>query len=50
MSRTTPVRIGMIAADERKYAAVFRKVMNARNIPMMSRVVVALVSITRFCT
>ena len=40
MSLTTPVLIGMIVADERKYAPVLRKVMKARKMPMTSRVVV----------
>ena len=40
MSLTTPVRIGMIVAEERKYAPVLRNVMKARNTPMTSNVVV----------
>ena len=33
--------MGMIVAEERKYAPVLRNVINARNSPMTSRVVVA---------
>ena len=32
-----PVRIGMMVADERKYAPVFKNVMKAKKIPMTNR-------------
>ena len=38
MSRTTPVRMGMMVAEERKYAPVLRNVANERKRPMKSSV------------
>ena len=41
MSRTTPVRMGMMAADDKKYESVLSMVMKANSRPTTSRVVVA---------
>ena len=38
MSLTTPVRIGIIVADERKYAVVFNRVIKASSNPITRRV------------